>query len=281
MLFTLLISALLLTAPVSANAATPEAEATAQQVLDALRRSQESLKGLGAHDRAGNLAKEVSKSQRQSSPLNGISDPGMAAEWERLRDELGIGHQNQLYIFVSFSMPESLLRAYALDAAQAGGVLVFRGVEPGTTLQEFFQNRLSTLIKPGVFAAPIQIDPRLYDTYEIERVPTIVLAKGLDDELCLDSKERFAEVDGEAVAYQACPAREKSGYWSISGAVTSLYALEQLAEQGAAEASAFIELLRANNEADDPEQQGLDAAQWEERLNVLLERNALLLHGKN
>lgn len=252
------------------------AEALSQQVVDRFADALSSERGQAAQQRGHDLARQMIEGGRLDWPLNGISDPTMAAAWEAIRDKLGIGERDHFYIFVSFSMPESLLRAYALDAAAAGGVLVFRGIEDGSDLQSFFANRLSKLVRPGAFVAPVQIDPRLFDTYGIERVPTMVLAREPEEGLCLTPVEKVNHVHGQAVSYLACPTREE-GAWKIAGSVTSLYALEQFAELGAVEAEPFIAALRAGGLTDGTEQVELTEERWRELVDEIIGRNTSLL----
>jgi len=224
---------------------------------------------------AGEQAAERMMSQSLEGPTpSGIADPRLAAEWAALREALGLEPESRLYVFVSFSMPDSLLRAYALDAARAGGELVFRGIEQGTDIRSFIMDRLLEVLQPGGLTAPVQIDPRLFDAYSIEHVPTIVLAREPEEGICPRAVPRKAELAGREYAYDGCPSRPEGSYWKVSGSVTTLYALEAFRDQGAPFASPFIEALRSQGGQAMPEQRELTKSQWDSLAEELAERNA-------
>ena len=160
-------------------------------------------------------------------------------------------------------MPESLIRGYALDAARAGGELVLRGVEPGMTLRDFTMERLLKVLRPGGMTAPIQIDPRLFDTYDIETVPTIVLAKEDPMGVCQTAKRQIGEINGQKLEYQGCPKGDPEDYWKAEGSVTALYALEQFSKRGASNAEVYINALKGEGAESAQELAGIASAQWE------------------
>src|SRR5690554_941107 len=96
----------------------------AQTLVDAITHAQEAANAVSRNERAESLGGKIRRDMLEAMPA-GIADEDMAAEWQAVREDLGLESKDQLYIFVSFSMPDSLLRAYALDAARAGGILVF------------------------------------------------------------------------------------------------------------------------------------------------------------
>lgn len=254
-------------------------EAKAQRLIASIEQAQATASAQASAERGEALGARIHAGMYDSMPA-GIADPQMAEEWEAVREGLGIASKNQLYIFASFSMPESLLRAYALDAARAGGILVFRGVTEGMDLHEFLATRLSLLVRPGLAATPIQIDPRLFDAYRIERVPTLVLAESQDgptDNLCSAPEREYVEIDGTRVPYDRCPAQEDEAYWKLSGSVTALYALEQFEKHGAANAERFIKALREAGADSVNEQAELSAERWETLAEQLIGRNRALL----
>lgn len=78
-----------------------------------------------------------------------------------------------LYLFVSLSMPEPALRRLVAQAAQARATVLIRGLSEGSLRKT--AARLQTLI--GQQQVALQIDPRPFDQFEIQRVPTFVLAR--------------------------------------------------------------------------------------------------------
>lgn len=77
-----------------------------------------------------------------------------------------------LLVFISFSMPEASLLAFAKELETYGGVFVVRGL-PNNSFAEFF-NKLNHLKEMGM-DAPILIDPDSFEEYEVTEVPMIVL----------------------------------------------------------------------------------------------------------
>jgi conjugal transfer pilus assembly protein TrbC len=75
--------------------------------------------------------------------------------------------------FVSLSMPEDSLRRTILDTTEAGGIVVFRGFSKGGA-KPFVQLLAKAVEQQD--AANITIDPRLFRSFKIDRVPTIVAA---------------------------------------------------------------------------------------------------------
>jgi conjugal transfer pilus assembly protein TrbC len=78
-----------------------------------------------------------------------------------------------LYLFVSLSMPEPALRRLLAQAAQARATVLIRGLSEGSLRKT--AARLQALI--GDAPLSIQIDPRLFDQFAVQRVPTFVLAR--------------------------------------------------------------------------------------------------------
>ena len=82
--------------------------------------------------------------------------------------------------FASLSMPDEALSRMVAETTAAGGVVVFRGF-PADNPQGFAQRIRSFLDERG--ASNVAIDPRLFRSFSIDRVPTYV-ALSTDFELC-------------------------------------------------------------------------------------------------
>lgn len=76
-----------------------------------------------------------------------------------------------LVVFVSMSMPEPSLKRIAREAAKVGGVLMLRGFVNDSLMQTVSATK--ELANLGV---EIQINPDLFRAYEVNAVPTFVLA---------------------------------------------------------------------------------------------------------
>lgn len=75
--------------------------------------------------------------------------------------------QSQIYIFVSFSMPDSALKSYFIAAEQAGARLVMRGLKNNSFLD--------TKAKADEIGISFDIDPTLFEKYQITSVPAIIV----------------------------------------------------------------------------------------------------------
>lgn len=80
-----------------------------------------------------------------------------------------------LLVFVSTSMPVPTLVKLAQQVKQVGGVMVFRGIKGGLTKKAL--NDWLGLVKPvAATGASMQIDPESFDRYNVNAVPTFVIA---------------------------------------------------------------------------------------------------------
>ena len=128
-----------------------------------------------------------------------------------LPDTILTKQESELYVFVSTSMPKSLLKAYAQEAKKYDGVLVFKGL-PGGSFKELVTlinelNADNNDIDPSGF----QIDDEAFDHFEINAVPTIVLSR---------TSEYHPHQNSTLV------------YDKITGNVGIKYALEQFSNSG-------------------------------------------------
>ncbi len=96
---------------------------------------------------------------------------------EDLVDDIEDVNKNyELKIFVSSSMPVSLLRAYATEAALYGGTLVLKGL-PGGEFKPLLKLVMDIEGNQGIVGSNIQIDQEAFETYSVTSVPVIVLNK--------------------------------------------------------------------------------------------------------
>lgn len=135
--------------------------------------------------------------------------------------------QLHLYYFISFSMPDALIKSYLSDAAHNGGVLVLNGVTPDLSLSQFIKQHLLALLRYKAHAKVI-IDPNRFERYCIDKVPAMVVAwERQGDQGC-----QPAESDKQPVLL-SCKPEPQDNYWKISGNVTSLWALQRMQTAGA------------------------------------------------
>jgi type-F conjugative transfer system pilin assembly protein TrbC len=175
-----------------------------------------------------------------------IANPQMAAEREKVLRFLGINPRSThaLYIFLSWSMPVEMLRAYAIEAMWTGAIVVFRGVPPGRSLPDFLVKDLRQLVWDQGASATLSLDPRLFEAYRVSIVPTIVLTRTRDNYMCAGAGTRVVHVGGQTASYSLCPPVTDNQYIKLSGAVTLDYALKTFQEQGRHEADMYLSALQ-------------------------------------
>ncbi len=118
--------------------------------------------------------------------------------------------QQDLIICVSFSMTDQALLSLAEELESLGGVLILRGL-PDNSFKELAK-RLTSLKNKGLQAA-IQINPQLFQDYNITQVPTFIL-------------------------------REEKEWYKLSGHVSLDYALEQFEKEKSSKAKELRKKIR-------------------------------------
>jgi type-F conjugative transfer system pilin assembly protein TrbC len=158
----------------------------------------------------------------------------------------GTGGRGQMFIFVSRSMPESLLRAYAVDAFYLGAKLVVKGVRKGDTLKEYISEAMENFNSvDGMTMAAMDINPNLFDMFDIKVVPAVVWTDrvGLDDigsgcqnvpEGALLEKLNLTGPDDAVITVDrpTCAKLPDTAYYKISGALKLPYVLDRFQEAG-------------------------------------------------
>jgi len=151
------------------------------------------------------------------------TDPFVIAERERSKSKNLVVNPNQsdetdLIVFVSFSMPESSLNRLAVETAKAGGVLVLRGFVNDSLKQTIVASERMTNL-----GAQIQINPELFKTFDVQRVPTFIISKnGSNSGACSSKVEsqciNHLKLEGDASLKQVLyrMANEKSSIASIA-----------------------------------------------------------------
>ena len=89
------------------------------------------------------------------------------------QSQCGLDKKDGFYIFISLSMPETLLKKYDLIAKQIGAKLVLRGFKNNSFKETV--NYIQTLSSEGIIG---EINPILYRKYSVNLVPSFVLAQG-------------------------------------------------------------------------------------------------------
>ena len=130
---------------------------------------------------------------------------------------------NQLMIFISSSMPNTILKQYALASNRANGVLVLRGLVNNSFKQTV--HFIKTLNDQGTKAI---IDPNAFSLFDVKQVPQIVVI--VDNNNC-----KWGRCDHTPL------------FDKISGNITLEYGLEEISKRGEftkKEANRFLNYLR-------------------------------------
>jgi|GEM_PF-6845297 len=172
----------------------------------------------------------------------------------------GSGASGWVYYFVSTSMPESLLRAYARDSVWTGGALVFRGLPPGRNLVWFLRHVAGPLLTDRKAVPAIVLDPRLFRAFGVDVVPTIVYSLVRPAALCAHAQTTGAALlrDPSAECEPAIPNR----YWKVEGAVSGVWALRAFARAGAPGTGALLRLAALQGIPAGKRQAGIGAAAY-------------------
>lgn len=129
-------------------------------------------------------------------------DPAKLAEQYGAPTAPSMGDERiyKLVVFASLSMPEGSLLRLGRDVKKAGGVIVLRGMKYGIAGADWARSveAMKPLVQTG---AEIQINPALFQLFEIRSVPTVILSpSGVADKGCTEGKcaaGQFATVVGD------------------------------------------------------------------------------------
>jgi type-F conjugative transfer system pilin assembly protein TrbC len=128
----------------------------------------------------------------------------------------------QLQIFISSSMPISLIKGYAKEAAKYNGVLVMRGL-PGGSMRKLTDLMMKISDKNSAAA---QIDDEAFNYFGINQVPAIVLSN--PESIFLNQSKSLSEGSK----------KRGSKFDKITGSITIKAALELFADNGSMQRAA-------------------------------------------
>lgn len=228
----------------------PEIKPSDKSAVDTAQKSAQTLKNMQVPvDIKSGLEQKGAQWQEDAFQTFIDAAPGRdKARLQRLLSgdgtEPGVG---RLFYFVSRSMPPSLLKAYALDAMHTGAVMVVKGVRKGETINDFIFEAMEDFNTAGTQPlANLEINPNLYDTFQVKVVPTVVWTNkaGLDQmgSAC-DTPD--SDLPSEAIELQGpdnikliakkpyCLPAHENAYYKLAGAVNIPYALEAFQRAGA------------------------------------------------
>lgn len=133
------------------------------------------------------------------------------------------GRDERIYIFISSSMPNNLLKTYCKDVHNLGigenAIFVLRGCVNGGGFNgckdfrptiDFIKSFISNDKKEVDKTCKIWIDPVLFKKYEVKVVPTFIYANNVMKNIELGSEGDYSLLDSIPVTYKSV------GDWSLS-----------------------------------------------------------------
>lgn len=87
--------------------------------------------------------------------------------------------QDEIIAFVSFSMPEAAIKQWVAETNDYKASLNIRGLVENSMPKTM--TKLQKLIKENKNQGGINIDPELFESYGIKKVPAVIVRKGHDE----------------------------------------------------------------------------------------------------
>jgi len=173
------------------------------------------------------VAEEKISNQRKMLPIdNNRTDAADIAKLAERFQSSGVVREDDqpvLIAFVSTSMPSGALERIGHELLKYGGIMVLRGIRGELGVKNALNETMRYLQPAAKSGATIQIDPNLFKSYQVHRVPAYVIAKTSGDcnvNSCTDNNE------------------------IIYGDVSVTYALEEMVRKGGVSADIAKTLLK-------------------------------------
>jgi type-F conjugative transfer system pilin assembly protein TrbC len=227
-----------------------------------------------AQQALGNLnSPQGQQFQKLAAPMarqaDDIADASVAKDRDNVLKFLGMNPKapSGLYYMVSWSMPLEMLRSYVAEAMWDGGILVFRGIPDGMDLNTYIHSNMSQLVYGKGASAIISIDPRLFEAYDVQTVPTIVLTTERHQLNC-ELADKTIVLEGVPHTYKTCSPLDPKKYWKMEGAVTSDFALREFEKAGSQDATTYLAALaKAGGGEMAPKEQQPFTGNWKDAIS--------------
>ena len=122
--------------------------------------------------------------------------------------------KHDLMVFISFSLPDDVIRKYSKQAAEYGAVLVLRGMKENSLQKTKYAG-----FKVNPSGAEWDIAPATFKKFKIDRVPSIVLADATQvstlENGCAKEGD-YLRVDGEVSIHHALVVMKQYGKGSLA-----------------------------------------------------------------
>lgn len=171
-----LISAVLFAAPLGAFAQDKDIQKLVDEVHE--KTPDLELKDLKLNDTLLEQArKRVEKMELRGPDMKDIGDVFGYDFSEEIERHMQPALQEVLYVFVSFSMSDSLIREYIQDIAKTGGIVVISGLHNNNFKETVDKIEDYARVGEGELRGGVMIDPKAFETFNVSAVPTIVLSE--------------------------------------------------------------------------------------------------------
>lgn len=170
---------------------------------------------------------EIALSSEDKQWIQDLKGKSTAIVWESLskqfnnslgmQEGITLSKNDQLYIFVSSSMPVSLLKQYFKAASRYDGVLVFKGLPNGSfkylskLIMEIAEVKLSGTIADTPLEVQIIIDEEAFSKFNVQEVPTIVLSLSQGYVSDAEEEEKYDKIIGNVGVRYALEKFSKEG----------------------------------------------------------------------
>lgn len=147
-------------------------------------------------------------------PPAGVLDKLFAQAGKPLFPDLH--RDGELMVMVSFSMPDEALRNLAHQADKAGAVLVLRGLVGDSLTQT--AAKIRQVLGDETRDQTFQVNPQVFRAYNVQSVPSFVLARKPADGSTCDQGTDYVSVRGDVTLHYALQKlAEKQGWGDVAG----------------------------------------------------------------
>lgn len=178
-------------------------------------------------ERAGKVVKKDNLIKIQGKSF---SKQGAIQHFEDLGFDFG--PEDDLYFFITWSMPKKMIAQYLEDAVSVGATVIVSGVPPEIkTLDEYIVKYIQPIIRDDGLNPQVDINPMLFDSFDIDVVPAVVYSKNVKN-ICKKESDIDVDYKGTTLNITKCNKEKEDTFIKMTGATTVKYALEAFLDNG-------------------------------------------------
>ncbi len=145
-----------------------------------------------------NLKKILSESKKYDLTEIKANTDKILARSVPCKTSVGVYEDYTIYILMTFDLPEALWSEYSPILEKIGGAFVVRGLPNDSFIE--FSKKIKIFREKGI-TAPVQLNPKLFEKYQVELSPSILLLEG----------DRYDKITGTVSITYALEQFEKFG----------------------------------------------------------------------